>query len=136
MEGTRFGGVAERTARRWIPDDFRMTQVLIRDQVRESVDLASEADLAIGAMTVRPSACEVEIAGAVQKLEPRVMQVLVVLAMAQGAVVSRDDLIQTCWGGTIVGDDAINRIVGRVRRLSELGSAPSSSRPSLRSAIG
>jgi Tol biopolymer transport system component len=49
------------------------------------------------------------------------MQVLVALARAHGAVVSRDELIRQCWGGRIVGDDAINRCVSKVRQLSELG---------------
>lgn len=101
-----------------------MTQVADRNPRQESLDLAGEPDFAIGALAVRPSACEVEAAGEVHKLEPRVMQVLVALARAKGAVVSRDDLIQTCWGGVVVGDDAINRVLGKVRRLSELGPSP------------
>jgi Tol biopolymer transport system component len=44
--------------------------------------------------------------------------VLVALARARGAVVSRDDLIQACWGGVVVGEDAINRTIVRIRRLS------------------
>ena len=83
------------------------------------VDLAGEQDFALGTLTVRPSLGEVEIGGQTERLEPRVMQVLVVLAHAAGRVVSRDELIARCWGGTIVGDDAINRVIGRVRRLSE-----------------
>jgi Tol biopolymer transport system component len=47
------------------------------------------------------------------------MQVLVALAQARDAVVSRDDLIARCWEGRIVGEDAINRAIGRLRRLSE-----------------
>ncbi len=47
------------------------------------------------------------------------MQVLVALASADGAVVSRDELIERCWEGRVVGDDAINRAIGRLRRLSE-----------------
>lgn len=47
------------------------------------------------------------------------MQVLVVLHQAAGRVVSRDDLIARCWEGRIVGEDAINRVIWRLRRLSE-----------------
>jgi hypothetical protein len=28
-------------------------------------------------------------------------------------------LIESCWGGRIVGEDAINRCIGRLRRLAE-----------------
>jgi len=47
------------------------------------------------------------------------MQVLVALARAAGAIVSRDDLITTCWSGRIVGEDAINRVISRLRRLAD-----------------
>jgi TolB-like protein/Tfp pilus assembly protein PilF len=47
------------------------------------------------------------------------MQVLVALARRRGEVVSRDDLIRDCWNTRVVGDDAINRCIARVRRLSE-----------------
>lgn len=85
------------------------------------IDLAREADFALDAMTVRPSVREVETAAGREMLEPRVMQVLVALAQAREAVVSRDDLIARCWEGRIVGEDAINRAIGRLRRLSEGG---------------
>lgn len=34
------------------------------------------------------------------------MQVLVALADAAGAVVSRDSLLASCWAGLVVGDSA------------------------------
>jgi len=83
------------------------------------IDLAREPDLVLGAMTVRPSTREVETVSGREVLEPRVMQVLVALAQAGGAVVSRDELIARCWEGRIVGEDAINRAIGRLRRLAE-----------------
>jgi hypothetical protein len=49
------------------------------------------------------------------------MQVLVALAQAQGAVVSRDSLIARCWEGGYVGEDAINRAIWRLRKLAESG---------------
>jgi tetratricopeptide (TPR) repeat protein len=48
-------------------------------------------------------------------LEPRVMRVLVALAASEGQVYSRDDLIALCWDGQIVGDNAINRVISRLR---------------------
>jgi Tol biopolymer transport system component/DNA-binding winged helix-turn-helix (wHTH) protein len=87
------------------------------------IDLAQEPDFRLGTMDVRPSVREVEFGDARESLEPRVMQVLVALARAKGAVVSRDDLIATCWEGRIVGEDAINRVIGRLRRLAETSAA-------------
>jgi DNA-binding winged helix-turn-helix (wHTH) protein len=83
------------------------------------VNLAWEADFCLGALDVSPSSREVTRAGWTESLEPRVMQVLVALHQARESVVSRDDLIARCWDGRIVGDDAINRAIGQLRRLSK-----------------
>jgi len=84
------------------------------------VDLAQEPDFALGPLQVRPSSREVlTAAGEREVLEPRVMQVLVALARRPDQVVSRDQLIDACWAGRVVGEDAINRCIGRVRRLAE-----------------
>jgi DNA-binding winged helix-turn-helix (wHTH) protein len=83
------------------------------------IRLAREPDFRLGGLKVRPSLCEVEAHGRRRRLEPRVMQVLVALARADGRVVSRDGLIDSCWGGRIVGEDAINRCIGKLRRLAE-----------------
>lgn len=84
------------------------------------IDLAREGDFALGRLQVRPSLREVTLGGQTETVEPRVMQVLVALARADGAVVSRDQLIETCWGGRIVGEDAINRCIAKVRKVAEL----------------
>ncbi|HWY64333.1 MAG TPA: winged helix-turn-helix domain-containing protein, partial [Rhizomicrobium sp.] len=68
---------------------------------------------------VSPSRLEVSRAGLHETLEPRIMQVLVALYQADGKVVSRDELIARCWEGRVVGEDAITRAIGRLRRLSE-----------------
>ncbi|MBB3691634.1 winged helix-turn-helix domain-containing protein [Sphingomonas sp. BK580] len=83
------------------------------------IDLARAPDLDLAGLTIRPSLRLVALGEHEELLEPRVMQVLVALARAGGAVVSRDELVAQCWGGRIVGDDAINRVVGRLRRLGD-----------------
>jgi DNA-binding winged helix-turn-helix (wHTH) protein/TolB-like protein len=88
-----------------------------------SIDLAREPDFRIGRLEVRPSTREV-IAGETREvLEPRIMQVLVALSRRHGEVVSRDELIASCWGGRVVGEDAIQRAVAGVRRLGEANAA-------------
>jgi DNA-binding winged helix-turn-helix (wHTH) protein len=84
------------------------------------IRLAHTANFGLGPMRVRPAAREVEVSGAIERLEPRVMQVLVALYEADGDVVSRDELIARCWAGVIVGEDAINRVMVKLRRLSQL----------------
>jgi formylglycine-generating enzyme required for sulfatase activity/DNA-binding winged helix-turn-helix (wHTH) protein/dienelactone hydrolase len=89
------------------------------DERPPPVDLAREPDFTIGNLQVHPSSREVVVGGEREILEPRVMQVLVVLARRRGQVVSRDQLIETCWAGRVVGEDAINRCIAKVRRLAE-----------------
>lgn len=52
------------------------------------------------------------------------MQALVALAQAGGSVVSRDTLIERCWSGRIVGEDAINRFIAKVRMLADIAEPP------------
>jgi DNA-binding winged helix-turn-helix (wHTH) protein/TolB-like protein len=82
------------------------------------IDLASEPDFMLGALSIRPSSREVTLDGRSEMLEPRVMQVLTALARRRGEVVSRDQLVASCWEGRVVGEDAINRSIAKVRRWS------------------
>lgn len=80
--------------------------------------LARRDDIVLGTAVVRPSVRLIIGPGGTGTIEPRTMQVILALADAQGAVVTRDDLIQRCWDSQIVGDDAIYRTIGEVRRLA------------------
>jgi DNA-binding winged helix-turn-helix (wHTH) protein/tetratricopeptide (TPR) repeat protein len=87
---------------------------------RRRIELAGEPPFQLGKLRVAPALREIASAdGTRETLEPRVMQVLVALARAEGATVSRDELIRTCWNGTVVGEDAINRTISLLRRLAE-----------------
>jgi DNA-binding winged helix-turn-helix (wHTH) protein/tetratricopeptide (TPR) repeat protein len=79
------------------------------------VILAHEKTFELGPVEARPATRELSNGDQVAVLEPRVMQLLVALRRADGAVVSKDDLVQLCWSGRIVGEDAINRVVSRLR---------------------
>jgi DNA-binding winged helix-turn-helix (wHTH) protein/tetratricopeptide (TPR) repeat protein len=80
--------------------------------------LAHEPDFELGGARVRPSACAVRSADRESRIEPRMMEVLIVLARAAGRTVTRDELIDACWGGRIVSDDAIARIIAKLRGLA------------------
>jgi DNA-binding winged helix-turn-helix (wHTH) protein len=87
---------------------------------RPPIDLAQEPPFRLGELAVAPPLRELTAPdGTHQTLEPRVMQVLVALARANGAIVSRAELIRTCWNGTVVGEDSINRTISLLRRASE-----------------
>jgi TolB-like protein len=84
------------------------------------IDLARERAFRLGPLEINPAQRRVAHDDSREELlEPRVMQVLVALAKAGGRILSRDELMECCWRGVVVGDDALNRVIGRVRRLSE-----------------
>lgn len=50
-------------------------------------------------------------------LEPKVMQVLVLLASKPGELVAKERLLQTVWAGVFVGDDVLTRAISEIRRV-------------------
>lgn len=86
----------------------------------EQIELARARVFRLGCLLVQPPLRQItDPDGESDTVEPRVLQVLIALSAEPGTVVSRDDLIASCWGGRIVGDDAINRVIGQVRRIAE-----------------
>ena len=81
-------------------------------------DLAGRADFRLGEATIKPALRTMSGPGGSADVEPRVMQVLIVLAEAAGGVVTREALFQRCWGPVYVGDDSLNRTVGVIRKLA------------------
>lgn len=93
-------------------------------QVSENraIVLAHERPFRLGVVEIRPSTREIVGPTDREVLEPRVMQVLVALARADGEFLTRDDLTASCWEGRVVGEDAISRVISRLRRaLARVG---------------
>jgi DNA-binding winged helix-turn-helix (wHTH) protein len=83
-------------------------------------DLATRSDFTVGPLSVSPSRRRVWGPSGEISLEPLVMQVFLLLLDADGRVVTRDEIFDQCWGGTIVGDDSLNRAIAKVRRIAEV----------------
>lgn len=83
------------------------------------IDLGETADFDLGGLRVSPARREVRMNDIRRELEPKVAQVLVALAAVPGQIVSRDRLIEQCWDGRIVGDDALNRCIVALRHLAK-----------------
>lgn len=83
-----------------------------------ATELAKRPDFRLGAAIVSPATRTVSGAGGTATIEPRVMQVLLSLADADGAVVTRSELIRRCWGAYIVSEDSLNRAIAEVRRIA------------------
>ncbi len=93
--------------------------VRIDDEAGDRVNLAHVPPFKLGDVEVHPPTRQLIHAGRSQTLEPRVMQVLVALAQAGGAVLTHDELIDRCWNGRIVSETAIRRTISRIRELSD-----------------
>jgi len=64
--------------------------------------------------------------GDTARVEPKAMEVLMVLAERAGEVVSRDDLLAAVWPGVVVGDEALTQSIIKLRRaLGDNPRAPS-----------
>jgi Tol biopolymer transport system component/DNA-binding winged helix-turn-helix (wHTH) protein len=86
------------------------------------IDLTQEPEHQIGTLRIQARACALSVANTELRIEPRQMQVLIALAHAAPDVVTRGDLSAKAWGNSIVGEDALNRCITRLRRaLLELG---------------
>ena len=81
------------------------------------MQLSEQASFRLAELAVEPPLRVVTWPGGRQILQPKAMQVLVALAGADGAVVSRDRLVAQCWGAAATGDDAIQRVIRDLRVL-------------------
>src|SRR5215471_3024705 len=59
---------------------------------------------------------ELQRAGAVVAVEPKVFQVLVYLIEHRDRMVPRDELLEHCWPGTFVSEAALTQCLARVRK--------------------
>lgn len=87
------------------------------DDEAVAIRLSREPAFELGAVSVNPGTRQVIRDGRSETLEPRIMQVLVAFAQSEGEILGYDELIGRCWGGRIVGENAIHRAVSKVRDL-------------------
>ena len=78
--------------------------------------LGEAADFQLCSLRVSPSRRTLEGPAGVRHFQPKVMLVFVLLARDEGKVVTRRELFETCWAGTHVGDDSLNRIITALRQ--------------------
>ncbi len=70
----------------------------------------------IGEWTFRANVFRLERGQDIVKLEPRVAKLLICLAENAGTAVSREDLMEKVWPGTVVGDEAITNAINKLRK--------------------
>lgn len=81
-----------------------------------STDSASPGLFQVGDWIVDPDSGRLQRGQTQKKIEPKVMQLLVVLAQIPGKVVSRETLEAKVWSGSVVGYDAIAGSVIKLRK--------------------
>lgn len=77
------------------------------------------APFRLGGWLVEPRLLRVSREERAEKLEPRAMQTLEVMAARAGDPVTRDELMTAVWGHSHLTDEALTRIVSRLRRCLE-----------------
>ena len=85
----------------------------------QAIDLATERSFRIGAAAIDPVSHEAKSNGQVERLQPQNLKVLIALVRGEGRVVTREHLVDQCWGGRFVGDDVINRAISTLRQFAE-----------------
>jgi len=78
-----------------------------------------QGDFRIGERLIQPRINSVQHDGGVVHLEPKVMQVLLVLASNPGEVFTREEIRKVVWRDVFVGDDVLMRAVSEIRRVFE-----------------
>lgn len=74
----------------------------------------------LGEFRIDPNAGEVSGPGGREKLDPKVMDVLVMLAQGAGHVVLREDLLSRLWPNAVVTDESLSRCIYELRRQLSL----------------
>lgn len=81
-----------------------------------------EGGFSLSGLSVEPRAGEVAGSGGTEKLDPKVMGVLVMLAEQAGQVVLREDLLTRLWPNVVVTDESLSRCIYELRRhLTQAG---------------
>jgi DNA-binding winged helix-turn-helix (wHTH) protein len=66
---------------------------------------------------VEPSLNRVSRGGEVHRLEPKLMDLLMLLATARGAVLSKEQIIDAVWSRRFVGDSVLSRSIAELRGI-------------------
>ena len=78
--------------------------------------MTSHSGYEIAGWHVDPSTCQISQDEEITRLEPKVMDLLVYMAEHPGEVLSRDELLDDVWQGTVVGYEALTNAVIKLRK--------------------
>ena len=88
-----------------------------------AIDLGKEPPLEVGGATIDPISREAKYAGGLERLQPQTLKVLIALTRRRNQVVTRAELVESCWDAKFVGDDVINRSISTLRQFAQRASS-------------
>ncbi len=105
--------------------DLRSDPPLAPESLGSHDNDPSGAGICFGRARMVPATRTIQGERGFGRLEPLMLDVLLLLAEHPGTLVTRGHLRERCWGGQPVGDDSVNRAVAGARRalIAATGSA-------------
>lgn len=95
---------------------MRRLGLQLNSRVESPANKTLERGFELTTVRVDPSSGAAHGPGGIEKLDPKVMAVLLVLAERAGQVVAREELISRVWPDVVVGDEVLSRCIYELRR--------------------
>ncbi|ABE54232.1 transcriptional regulatory protein-like protein [Shewanella denitrificans OS217] len=78
-----------------------------------------------GDWQINPESNSLRCGDVVKQLEPKAMDVLLLLCQSDGDVLSSDDIVKLCWGDIPMGDNPVHKAITQLRKaLGDKATAP------------
>lgn len=78
-----------------------------------------------GDWQINPAANSLRNGDTIKQLEPKAMDVLLLLCQSDGEVLSSDDIVKLCWGDIPMGDNPVHKVITQLRKaLGDKATAP------------
>jgi DNA-binding winged helix-turn-helix (wHTH) protein/Tfp pilus assembly protein PilF len=77
--------------------------------------MSGQRPFELGGWHVEPARGALVRDGREMRLEPRLMDLLLLFAASAGRVISKDEIVAAVWGGRVIGDDTLAAAISRLR---------------------
>jgi DNA-binding winged helix-turn-helix (wHTH) protein/energy-coupling factor transporter ATP-binding protein EcfA2 len=85
----------------------------------------SDSMFFFGDWQINPAANSLRNGDTIKQLEPKAMDVLLLLCQSDGDVLSSDDIVKLCWGDIPMGDNPVHKVITQLRKaLGDKATAP------------
>lgn len=77
----------------------------------------NQSQFFFGDWQVEPASNSLRNGDRVHQLEPKVMDVLLLLCREAGQVISAEDMLTRCWPGAEIGDNPVHKVIAQLRKV-------------------